>query len=171
MQISLIIIGRERIERYVMEWMSNGDLSTYIKNNGESLQERNKKESLNMRLGFLLDVAQVNIITIHTPQSRYNTVGGSQATDHVSLKQTVLKRTSKKTDFKRQVTETVFAKVCLPLIHVIIFRIMLLSFFLFVFLRKKNRLICTDKSPSQILAAKIKAFQAAFEVKRHVPTT
>ena len=65
-KLSLIFIGRERIERYVMEWMSNGDLSTYIKNNGESLEERNKKESLNMRLGFLLDVAQVNIITIHT---------------------------------------------------------------------------------------------------------
>ena len=87
------------------------------------------------------------------------------------VKRTVLKRTSKKTDSERRVTETVFAKVCLPLIRVIIFRIMLVSFiYSFFFLRKENRHIRTDKSPSQILAAKIKAFQSAFEVKRHVPT-
>ena len=60
------------------------------------------------------------------------------------------------------VTETVFANVCLPLLQAILF--------LIYFLRKTNRLIRTDKSPYQKLAAKIKAFQPAFEVKRHVPT-
>ena len=69
------------------------------------------------------------------------------------------------TDSERRVTETVFAKVCLPLIHAIIFRIMLVSFiYLFIFFNERNRLIRTDKSPCQILAAKIKAFQSAFEV-------
>ena len=52
----------------------------------------------------------------------------------VLVKQTVLKGTSKKTDSERRVTETVFAKVCLPLIHVIIFLIMLVSFFFIHFL-------------------------------------
>ena len=39
-----------------------------------------------------------------------------------------VKMNVQKTDSERRVTETVFAKVCLPLIHVIIFRIMLVSF-------------------------------------------
>ena len=60
-----------------------------------------------------------------------------------------------------------FANVCLPLIQAIIF---LTKRVCFIFLRKKNRLIRTDKSPCQKLDAKIKAFQSAFEVKRHVPT-
>ena len=42
--------------------------------------------------------------------------------------------------------------------------------FLNFFLQKKNRLICSDKSSYQKLAAKIKAFQSAFEVQLHVPT-
>ena len=57
----------------------------------------------------------------------------------VLVKRTVLKRTSKKTDSERRVTETVFAKVCLPLIHVIIFRIVLVSFiYPFFFTKEKS---------------------------------
>ena len=66
-------------------------------------------------------------------------------------------------------TETVFAKVCLPLIHVIIFRIMLVSFIYSFFYERKIGSFALIKV-SQKLAAKIKAFQSAFEVKPHVPT-
>ena len=61
-----------------------------------------------------------------------------------------------KTESEQRVTETVFAKVCLPLIQDIIFCIMLVSFFFF--LRKENSLIRTDKSPCQILPQRSKRF-------------
>ena len=70
--------------------------------------------------------------SFNTPQPRYNTVGGSQTTDHVSLMNRV-KTNVPKTDSERRVTETVFAKVCLPLIQAVIFRIVLVSFLLSFF--------------------------------------
>ena len=86
------------------------------------------------------------------------------------VKRTVLKQRSKKTDSERRVTETVFAKVCLPLIRVIIFRIMLVSFIYSFFNERKIGTFALIKVQVKILAAEIKAFQSAFEVKRHVPT-
>ena len=91
----------------------------------------------NWALDFVVQHSTFSLYeTGYTPQPRYNTVGGSQTTDRVSLTNRV-KSNVQKTDSERRVNETVFAKVCLPLIHAIIFRIMLVSFTYF-FTKEKS---------------------------------